>query len=87
MVLNVKLGAVRVSKWLLFEENPPKTKTRVFRVISRNQGRVLGEIAWFWRWRQYAFFPNPETVFNAECLTDIKEFCEGLMAERKEPTP
>ena len=40
---------------------------------------------WYGAWRQYCFFPYPETVFSAGCLKDVQEFIEALMAERRKP--
>jgi hypothetical protein len=47
-------------------------KTRVVEVRSKRSGDLLGTIKWFGRWRQYTFWPEPETIFNAECLTDVE---------------
>lgn len=58
-------------------------KTEVWSVCSRRQGDELGQVRWFGRWRQYSFFPGPETTFNAECLRDIAEFCSVRMKERE----
>jgi len=60
-----------------------KPRTKVIGVWSRKSGEILGEIRWFGRWRQYSFFPRPETVFNRECLEDIQVYIKKLMDERK----
>ena len=31
---------------------------------------------WYASWRQYVFYPNPDTIFNKGCLRDIARFCE-----------
>ena len=62
------------TKYLHFDELPNDgRKTRRFHVFSVRQGTVLGRIAWFGRWRQYVFEPNPGTVFNNECLTSLAD--------------
>jgi hypothetical protein len=62
------------TKYLHFDELPNEGKrTRRFHVFSVRQGMVLGRIAWFGRWRQYVFEPNPGTVFNNECLTSLAD--------------
>jgi hypothetical protein len=40
---------------------------------STNQ---LGTVAWFGPRRQYCFFPEPITVFSADCMRDIVSFVE-----------
>ena len=52
-------------------------------MAKRYPGMCLGEIRWFGRWRQYTFFPYPDSVFNNECLRDIAEFLDELMAARR----
>lgn len=58
-------------------------KTEVWSVVSRRQEAELGQLRWFGRWRQYAFFPGPETVFNPGCLADVAEFCAALTADHR----
>ena len=47
-----------MSKYLEFEQIPYEGKTKRFEVISKLHDVLLGEIKWFGRWRQYAFFPE-----------------------------
>ena len=71
------------TKWLIFKrQHTPERKTGVWNVLSTRYDS-LGEIKWFNRWRCYAFFPDEETIFNSVCLSDIKEFIDRLMKERK----
>ena len=58
-------------------------KTLTTLVLSRKSGNCLGEIRWYSAWRQYAFFPYHETLFNHECLGYIQNYLLGLMAARK----
>jgi len=67
-----------MSKYLEFKELESKPKTKVIEVISKIHGDRLGIIKWFGRWRQYAFFPWKETIFNVECLNDIQSYIRGL---------
>lgn len=69
---------INVSKYLEFVVIGLKPKTMVVGVYSKKSGNILGEIKWFGRWHQYAFFPKSETVFNTECLSDIQSFIERL---------
>jgi hypothetical protein len=74
------------SKYLIFEDNHLMSKgkkTKVILVISKSKDWVLGEIRWYGSWRQYAFFPYPETIWNTECMKDVQECIARLMAERR----
>lgn len=63
------------SEYLEFVELPNEgRKTLWFQVISKNHQYPLGEIKWFNKWRQYCFYPAPETVFDRTCLADIQKF-------------
>ena len=67
-----------MSEYLEFSITGHKPKTKIYGVWSKKSGGILGEIKWFGRWRQYAFFPRPETIFNTECLNDIISYIEVL---------
>lgn len=54
----------------------PSGKTKVWRVQS-NRGDELGKVRWYGRWRCYAFFPEPGTVFNASCMMELTDFCDS----------
>jgi hypothetical protein len=62
---------------------PAGRKTLVWEVKNRIRNILLGEIRWFGRWRQYAFFPAKDTVFNVDCMADIAAFIKDRMEERK----
>lgn len=49
-------------------------KTSIFDVCDKRYGGSLGTIRWFGRWRQYAFFPEDDTIYSAGCLDDIADF-------------
>ena len=49
-------------------------KTSIYLVTNNRTGAKLGIVRWFGRWRQYAFFPEPDCVFSAGCLHDIASF-------------
>jgi hypothetical protein len=65
------------------EETKAGRKTRTFRVVSRRWNDTLGFIKWYGQWRQYAFFPSAETVWNPDCLRSIEATCIGLMEQRR----
>lgn len=67
-------------KYLSFRRREsPSKKTVVVDVVSKSCEALLGRIKWFGRWRQYAFFPASDTVFNSDCLSRINEEIEMLM--------
>ena len=72
------------SKWIVFNLYEDTGKTKKYNVLTKDSVSIkLGEIKWFGRWRQYSFFPEPNTVFEKQCLTDITNFIVKLMNERK----
>jgi hypothetical protein len=73
------------AKWIIFSLYDDTGKTKKYYVFTKDTpiSIKLGEIKWFGRWRQYAFFPEPNTVFEKQCLKDITNFLEKLMLERK----
>lgn len=62
----------------MFVRNPTKSstgKTSVW-IIEDGDGDILGDVAWFGRWRCYAFHPEIGTLFNAGCMRELADFCE-----------
>lgn len=66
------------------EVKSPSKKTRVVEIRSVHSNRVLGRIAWFSAWRQYAFYPGTNTLFNPECLEQISARVQGMTNEHRE---
>ena len=67
---------MRESKYLEFVHVEDKPKTKVWEVRRKSEdiekdGLALGQIKYFGRWRQYAFFPYEGTIWNHECMMDI----------------
>jgi hypothetical protein len=74
-------------KYLCFEELKTKTRTKQFIVKNIITGSVLGYVKWYAPWRRYCFFNNIYVlVFDAGCLSEIKDFIDKLMTERKKKT-
>ena len=67
-----------MSKYLDFKLLEQKPKTEVIGVYSKKSRNILGIIKWYGRWRQYAFFPEIDTLYNSECLNDIIICIKGL---------
>jgi len=72
------------SQYLCFEELEPKPKTKQFAVKNKTSDFILGYVKWYGPWRKYCFFTDlSEIVFDVGCLTEICDFINKLMAERK----
>lgn len=73
------------AKWIIFTLTEDTGKTKKYFIFTKDTlvSTKLGEIKWFGRWKQYAFFPEPNTIFEKQCLKDITVFLETLMLERK----
>lgn len=72
------------SEYLKFiDATPTGRKTSILLVQSVTHGNILGEIRWYGAWRQYAFWPRAGTIWNTQCLRDVNERIEALMAARR----
>jgi hypothetical protein len=58
-------------------------KTKRFELRAKQDGALLGTVQWFGRWRRYVFMPAPSTIFETDCLNDIRAFLDELTAEWK----
>lgn len=78
------IGVEGLGRWLVAVPDPSwkSAKTQKWLIGGRDHV-VLGHIGWYARWRQYAFFPREDTVFDRECLRDIRRFLSAKMEERK----
>lgn len=74
-----------MSKWIKFITYPPNKGRKMPSFLIRNKESdfVLGEIKWYGPFRQYSFFPEPNTVFEKTCLKDITDFIVELMEKHK----
>ena len=69
--------------YLKFDLVEQKVKTAVYLVSSILSNEPLGHIYWNNAWRRYAFFPLENTTFDSSCLTEIRDFIDFLMKNRK----
>lgn len=72
-----------MSKHLGFHLVNDTGKTQTYSVDSRSGGYRLATIKWYGAWRQYTLNPEPETIWNKECLLDTIDFISVLMEARK----
>lgn len=80
------IAAVFDGRWIrivLYPYVKPNQKTFVYHVQSKDPVHKLGEIRWWGRWRRYAFFPSPNTLYEHVCLRDIADFIDVLMRDRR----
>ena len=73
-----------MSEFVEFQLVERKPKTVVFKALSKSGGFNLGFVKWFGRWRQYTFFPEPETVFSSGCLKFIIRFIDELNRKQRD---
>jgi len=72
-------------KYLRFEKLEAKTKTKQFAVRNKLSEFILGYVKWHAPWRRHCFCTVANfLVFDAGCLSDIHDFINNLMLERKE---
>lgn len=73
------------AKWLYFKPmTQTKTrKTKVWLVLTLYGETLLGQIRWHAAWRKYAFFPEPRTLFEPDCLDDLASFLRGQTKARQ----
>ena len=74
-------------KYIRFVEKGRTPKTVVYSCQNRNSGEELGEVRWYFNWRQYCYFPTAVAVYSKGCLKDIIDFISTLEAERKRGMP
>lgn len=72
------------NKYIRFIQVQKLPKTEVYAVITTVGDSILGHVKWFGSWRQYAFFPTINTVFEKQCLRDIANFCEEITKIHKD---
>lgn len=70
-------------KHIRFDQTGHTGKTAVWSVIAHEGNADLGTVKWFGRWRRYAFFPAPATVFEKDCLRDLADFCDEITKEHR----
>jgi hypothetical protein len=75
-----------MSKYLRFEELAMPSKTGIVdRIVDVNSAMRfrLGQIRWHGVWRQYAFLPEPGTLFSKNYLREIADYVEWMTDERR----
>jgi hypothetical protein len=73
------------TKYLDFIEVRDTGRTKTW-AVSSTSGAMLGRVVWYGPWRQYAFWPEAQTIFDTACLDDVSAFIAARMNERKRKT-
>jgi hypothetical protein len=72
------------SEFLTFTEHEIEgRKTPIYEIHGKRSGTLLGMIKWYGPWRQFCFYPEPQTLFNRGCLEDILVVTTFLNAQRR----
>ena len=71
------------SKYMEFDKIGDTGKTEIWNILSKSSSFILGQIKWYGAWRQYCFYPSPNSVFNNTCMQEIIQFIANLMSARK----
>ena len=71
------------SEYIRFDLAGRKKKTKIWLVYTEESDYAIGEIKWYNPWRKYAFFPDPETIYEQDCMRTIADFLEQETDNRK----
>lgn len=80
-----KMGVVKISKHIaickvLLESN---RKTVRYVIFNKKSGDIIAEVYWNNPWRQYCFFPEPQTVWSSSYLDTVTEFLKEINITHK----
>jgi hypothetical protein len=74
-------------KWIRFDEVQTRTKTKRWRVLTRDGGGAIGVaigvVSWWSPWRKYVFHPFAGSLYEQDCLRDIATFIENATREHR----
>lgn len=70
-------------EYLVFQQVPTKGSTTGWCCNNKRSGITLGFIKWYGPWRSYCYFALVDIVYSKGCLSDIVNFIDQLMKERK----
>lgn len=75
-----------VEKYITIKEHgTSKTGvTRIWIVENTRSKYIVGSIMWHGAFRKYCFFPNNDTLFDADCMQMIADFLNAHNAAHKQ---
>ncbi len=54
-----------------------------YSVINNKSSKQIGVIYWYHPWRQFVFYPEIDTVWSDDCLTNIKDAIKKISVRHK----
>lgn len=76
-----------VSEYRYFDvrcgELEPGRKTLRYVLVNKRARARIGTIEWYAPWRQFCFFPGPETVWSDGCLVSVRDFVGRITEQRR----
>jgi len=77
---------VHQTKWLYFRKHKRgfKKKTDIYDIYNKESNTIIGQIRWYSGFRQYSFFPCPDTVYEKTCMADITAYLVKIGEEHKD---
>ena len=76
---------MRKPEYLKFvEADSSWRKTRIVEVCTVSSNVCLGVIQWHSTWRQYCFWPEAQTLYNTDCLSEISKEVFKMNADHRE---
>ncbi len=75
-------GAIVTAEYLTFVKIEQRPRTSVWRVDDRD-GKELGRIFFYSRWRQYSYEATSPAIYSAGCLADLMRFIESSERTRR----
>jgi len=80
--MTYKARRIDGNKWIYFDFVEDKPKTQVWDVINKSSEEPLARIEWYYAWRQYVIYPEPNTFYNDDCLETIIAFMKRLNKDK-----
>jgi hypothetical protein len=85
----IDLGELPVGKYMYAEpahnaDFYTARKTPIYDIREKNTCGRLGWLKWYPAWRGFCFFPTVNTVFDAGCLQQIREWIAELDKRHKQ---
>lgn len=73
------------ASYLEFKEQPTRLGqvTKIWKVLSRQNGSWLGVVQWYASWRRYTYQPAGPQALDAACLEEMAQFVGTVTKERK----
>jgi hypothetical protein len=77
---------IKEYKWIIIKKkgNSKSGKTQIYEVVNKDQPDFpIGIIKWNGGWRKYAFYPEPDSYYEEDCLINLADFLTELKIQKK----